>query len=488
MSKKLQKSTKWMKVRKFMNDIHLWGGLISGIVVFIVCITGTIYTYNTEIRAWAMPEFNKVKVEGEKKNPDELLAAVKPEVNGKIVGIKVPYADNATTMIMYNKKETKEREGKEKKAIEEHSKGKESEGKSEKDIVEKTVGKAEVVVADEKEVEKKSRKSVDGLGNEEKGAAVKAEGSNGPQRGGSGGPGGPGGGRGPRANQLAINPYTGQIIGDPSDVKSKTAEFMQKMFGLHRWLLLNEIEEPLIDGVENRKLGSWITGTATLLFLLGVITGIVIWFPNKMRSWKNGLNIRWSANWKRLNHDLHNTLGFYSCIILFLMAVTGPFWSFDWYRTGWQKTWGTYKAPDAPKEEKAAVLSTIPGNGKRAMSVEETILAVNSILPYEGDITINFAKDSIGTVSVSKNRVGFFAPSAGDKLTLDQYSGEVLEKDIFREKPFNQRASSSLKALHIGDIYGPFTKLLYFISCLIATSLPVTGVMIWLNKMKKTKK
>ena len=190
--------------------------------------------------------------------------------------------------------------------------------------------------------------------------------------------GGPGGGRGPRANQFAVNPYTGEAIGDPSDEKTKTAEFMQKMFGLHRWLLLNEIEEPIFEGIENRKLGSWITGTATLLFLLGVITGFVIWFPNKMRSWKNGLNIRWTANWKRLNHDLHNTLGFYSCIILFFMSVTGPFWSFDWYRAGWQKTWGTYKAPDAPKEEKAKLESIVPAGDAKPLTVEETILAVTS--------------------------------------------------------------------------------------------------------------
>lgn len=468
MSKRVQKKTTWMKVRKLFNDIHLWGGLISGIVVFIVCITGTIYTYNTEIRAWAMPEFNKVKVEGQKKNADQLLATVTPEVKGKIVGVKVPYADNAPTFFMYNKKE-KDAEGKDKEGKEgkpENSKGQEGQ---------KPEGRKEVKEGATAEKPQKPEEAKVGE-------------SKGPQRAAPAGPGGPGGGRGPRANQLAVNPYTGQVIGDPSDVKTKTAAFMQKMFGLHRWLLLNEIEEPIIEGVENRKLGSWITGTATLLFLLGVITGIVIWFPNKMRAWKNGLNIRWSANWKRLNHDLHNTLGFYSCIILFLMAVTGPFWSFDWYRAGWQKTWGTYKSPDAPKDEKAAILSTLPADGKKPMSIEETILAVNKVLPYDGDVTINFAKDSVGTVSISKNRTGFFAPSAGDKLTLDQYSGEVLERDVFREKPFNQRASASIKALHIGDIYGPFTKLLYFISCLIATSLPVTGVMIWINKMKKTKK
>ena len=501
--KKTQTST-WIKVRKFLNDIHLWGGLISGIVVFIVCLTGTIYVYNTEIRAWALSEYYSVKPAGEKLNPDELIAKVKPEIKGKVVGIKIPNAADEATSVLYAKKEEgkgRERSGSaqpegrgEKKSehnhavhnhsnheVHNHDKGAQKEGK---DAVQAAASGSLEQIAKGEQKEPKGSKAAAGEGEKKEVAAgPKREGApNAPAAG-----GGPGG-RGPRSNQMSVNPYTGEVIGDAAEVKTKTAEFMQKMFGLHRWLLLNEVEKPIIEGVENRKLGSWISGTATLLFLLGVITGMVIWFPNKIRSWKNGLNIRWSANWKRVNHDLHNTLGFYSCILLFLMSVTGPFWSFDWYRAGWQKTWGTYQAADAPKVEKKVLTSTILTAEAKTISIEETIAKVNEVLPYAGDITINFARDSTGTISVSKNRVGFFAPSAGDKLTLDQYSGEVLEKDIFREKPFNERASASIKALHIGDIYGPFSKLLYFIACLIATSLPVTGVMIWINKMKKKPK
>ncbi|MGH2622392.1 MAG: PepSY domain-containing protein, partial [Sphingobacterium sp.] len=59
-----KKESTWIRVRGFLNDIHLWGGLISGIVVFIVCLTGTIYTYNTELRAWALSEYYTVKAEG----------------------------------------------------------------------------------------------------------------------------------------------------------------------------------------------------------------------------------------------------------------------------------------------------------------------------------------------------------------------------------------------------------------------------------------
>lgn len=472
MSKKEKDKSIWLKVRSFFNDIHLWGGLISGIIVFVVCLTGTIYVYNTELREMALSKYYKVEKASEKISPDALLAMAKPSIEGKVVGIKVPFSASKTIAILFQKP-AKDEEGED---------GRRGRGERPSN---NTLAQRDTII-DKKETtqmpevaKSEARKPKGGKPSGE--AVAKPQSS-------PGGPGPQGGATRRRfPNQMMVNPYTGELIGDVSEVKTKTADFMQKMFGLHRWLLLNEIEEPIFEGVENRKLGSWITGTATLLFLLGVLTGLIIWFPKKIRTWKNGLKIRWSANWKRVNHDLHNTLGLYTWLILFLMAVTGPFWSFDWYREGWQKTWGTYQNPNASKEEKAKPVSTIV-DGEAAMTVEETILAVNKALPYDGDITINFASDSTGTLAITKNRVGFFAPSAGDKLTLDQYSGEVLEKDIFREKSFRNRIGSSIKALHIGDVYGPFTKLLYFISCLVATSLPITGVFIWINKMKKPKK
>ena len=106
-------------------------------------------------------------------------------------------------------------------------------------------------------------------------------------------------------------------------------------------------------------------------------------------------------------------------------------------------------------------------------------------LPGEGDFTINFPVDSAATVSISKVHTGFFAPAASDRLQLDQYTTEVLKVEIFNEKPFNERVAGSIKAIHVGDVYGKFTKILYFIACLIAITLPVTGTIIWINKIKK---
>lgn len=288
----------------------------------------------------------------------------------------------------------------------------------------------------------------------------------------------------PRPINYRVNPYTGEIKGDLTNAKNGTTEFMSMMFSLHRWLLLDKIEKPIFGDLPNRKLGSYISGTATILFTLGCITGLVIWFPNKLKNWKQGLKIKWDGNWKRINHDIHNSLAFYSLIFLILMGLTGPQWSFPWYRTGMQKTLGTYKPEDAPKPEQPK--STIPLHSLTTpATISQYYTAAQQALPGEGDFTINLPSDSTATVSISKIHTGFFAPAASDRLQLDQYTAEVLKLDIFKDKPFNERVAGSIKAIHVGDVYGKFTKVLYFIACLIATTLPVTGTIIWINKLKK---
>ncbi len=429
MLKKQEKSAgRWPKIRKFLNDVHLWVGLASGLVVFVVCLSGTMYVFNTEIREMATPELYKVEARGPRLSPDEVIARVKAQKPGEVVSLRM--AELPT--------------------------------------------RAYTVVVKESEVPKKEEAREEKKAGEAK-----------PQKG-EAGPKGGEGNRGPSSTTFMVNPYTGVVLGD-ARAKTPTSEFMGTLFSIHRWLLLDKIEQPLIGELPNRKLGSYITGFCTILFTIGVVTGIFIWFPQKLKSWKQGLKIKWDGSWKRTNHDLHNSLGFYACILLFLMGVTGPFFSFDWYREYLRKSLGTYQPQDAPKP--ADPKSKLPASGQaRSLSIMDYIRAADQALPYSGDYTISLPADSAAAVAIKKNRTGFFAPSAADQIVLDQYSAQVISVDIFKDKPFNERVSGSVKSLHLGDVYGLFSKILYFFACLIATSLPVTGTMIWLNKKKKPKK
>lgn len=449
----LKKNAGWPKTRKLFNDIHLWLGLISGIIIFVVCLSGTIYVYNTEAKEMASPALYRVKVENgaQKLSPETLISIVSKNVDGKVISIKIP-ADQAksyTFMVRKNESAAGIASGDEK-----------GTKKAAKEKAADMKPGSEHPQQSGKRIEKRSAKAQNSIKQEPgRGAAVAG-----------------------RGTAYFVNPYTGEILGNSQSDKSFTSGLMASMFSLHRWLLLDKIEAPLFGELPNRKLGSYITGTATILFTFGVITGIVIWFPKKIRSWKRGLEVKWSGNWKRVNHDLHNSLGFYSCIILLIMGLTGPQWSFPWYRDGLKKTLGTYEAEDAIKP---ASLTSVIKPGNEVILLTGYLNIADKQFAYAGDYTVSLPSDSTDVINISKNKLGFFAPAASDKLILDQYSGAVLQTVIFKDKPFNERISGSIKALHVGDVYGRFSKLLYFISCLIATSLPVTGTLIWINKLKK---
>lgn len=385
---RVKQKTTWQKVRKLFNDVHLWMGIGSGIILFVVCLTGTIYTFSTEIQEKLEPKKFWVTIPSNAKmlSAEVIEAKVSDSFrNHEITGYVIP-ADKSRSW----------------------------------------------------QVTVKAKKSD----------------------------------AGDRGTTYLVNPYTGQILGE---TKGAGSEFFMTIFKLHRWLLLDT------------ETGRPIVGWATVLFTLLCISGLVIWVPQKAKMWKQGLKLKLTGNWKRNNHDLHNTLGFYAAIPLIVMGLTGLTWSFEWYNDAFRKMCGTYKPKDAPKER--PVESTFPENGMvKTLLIADFLRTADSILPYSGDYRITPAKGETGIVAVSKTRHGFFAPAAGDRLQLDQYSAAALKVDIFKEKKFGERISGSVKALHVGNVYGTFSKILYFICCLIATSLPVTGTIIWINKLKKKRK
>ena len=375
------KST-WKRVRKLFNDIHLWMGIAAGLILFVVCLTGTIYTFRTEIEQFIERDkfFVEVPANGQRLSSDELISIAKnefPEQN--VSSISIPANEKRAYTI-----------------------------------------------------------------------SIRKEGER-------------------RGTNYLINPYNGEILGDTS---TSSSEFFMTMFRLHRWLMLDS------------SIGRPIVGWATIIFVLLTITGMVIWFPQKVKAWKQGLKIKWNGNWKRFNHDLHNALGFYSAIFLLIMGLTGLQWSFDWYRTGLYNVLGVDRSRQAPQEEQKPEVSY---EGQTPLTIDATLAKAGEVLDYDGNYSITIPNDDATSISISKAKVGLFAPSGSDRITLNKYTGTVEQKNIFSEKPFNERVGSSIKALHMGYVFGTFSKIIYFITCLIATSLPVTGTIIWVNKLKKKK-
>ncbi|SFG76441.1 PepSY-associated TM helix domain-containing protein [Pontibacter chinhatensis] len=388
--------------RKLFNDVHLWLGIASGLVLFVVCLTGTIYTFKDEVEKLMDPGKYSVEVPANAQPlaPNVLIAQLEQELKGSVVSLNIP-EDKASTY---------------------------------------SVGIAPA-------------KGPEG---------GKGEGSSK----GKGGEQGKGGGGG-RPATYYVNPYTGQVVGTP---ESATAEFFTTVMKMHRWLL--------IEG----DVGKIIVGASTIIFTFLVLTGLVLWFPVKRKNWKQGLKIKTNAKWKRVNHDLHNTLGFYSSILLLIMALTGLCWSFEWYRDGLSSVMGAevFKGRKEKPMTIAAAASTA--------TPEDYIQQANLLLPYNGDLRLSLPADDTTAVVIQKSKTGFFALAASDKVQLNKHSAEPLKVEKFSDKPLNEQIVGLIKPLHLGNVYGTFSKILYFIACLVATSLPITGTLIWINKLRKKKK
>lgn len=366
-------------LRKFINDVHLWLGLGSGIILFLVCLSGTALTFEKEIKALFTSE---LKV-GSGSTPMG-IEALAENLNAEGTVNSVTIDHNPSEPYKFSVKTS----------------------------------------PDDR-----------------------------------------------RGTTFFVDQYTGEFSQAPA---SPLDEFFMSMFRLHRWLLLDtEIGRPIV-------------GIATIIFFFIALSGVVLWFPKKMK-WKNmksGFKIKTSANWKRINHDLHNTLGFYACIFLVIMTFTGLFWSFEWYKEAGSKVLGT---PVFGGRGGPGIASEEDFDDTKILSISEIQKIAAEELNYEGNTTISFPTEENRVYNIRKYNNASWSPVTSDNLVIDR-DGQVLNKELFSDKPLNVQIASLIKPIHTGEIFGTFSKIIYFLACLIATSLPVTGTLIWWNKRKKARK
>lgn len=105
---------------------------------------------------------------------------------------------------------------------------------------------------------------------------------------------------------LFFHPYTGQDLGDS----------VPRGLRVLSWLLDAHVN--LLYG-ENGRI---VNGVGSIVLTLLCMTGAIIWWPG-IKSWRRNLTIGLQANWKRLNWDLHNAIGFWTLLVVLMFALSG---------------------------------------------------------------------------------------------------------------------------------------------------------------------
>src|SRR5690606_26914640 len=107
---------------------------------------------------------------------------------------------------------------------------------------------------------------------------------------------------------------------------------------------------------------------STLLYIILMISGIILWYPRRRKHLRQRLTVKWGASPKRLNYDLHNVFGFYMSWLAIFIILSGLILSYDWLKTSayWIATGGETPVQQAPVKRELSGSSFASGMGHAA--------------------------------------------------------------------------------------------------------------------------
>jgi uncharacterized iron-regulated membrane protein len=266
-----------------------------------------------------------------------------------------------------------------------------------------------------------------------------------------------------------LNPYSGEVLKH----KNMPDDFFRIVLDGHFYLWLpHDIGQP-------------IAASATLIFLIMMITGLILWWPKNKAAGKQRFSVKWNAKWRRKNYDLHNVLGFYMTWVSIFIAITGLVFGFQWFAKSvyWATSGGKTKVEDQhPLSDttKTALFTNMPDHlwqqHKKEVSKTESL-------------GVYFASLKTDPVEIVVNHLpGTYYNS--DFYHYDQNTGKLLKAAGSYEGKFSTASTADKIVrmnydMHTGAVLGFTGKLIAFFASLIAASLPVTGFIIWWGRKKK---
>ena len=278
----------------------------------------------------------------------------------------------------------------------------------------------------------------------------------------------------PKGAAVYIDPYTGEVLG-----QSQRTPFFRTVFMLHRWLLDSQ---PADGGI---FWGKRITGISTLLFVIILLSGIVIWWPRSRKGLKNGIQIALRKGKARFWHDLHAAGGIYVLLLVLVMALTGLTWSFDWYKNAFYTLFGVETTAPAkgPAHKEKSPQGPQPGTTTEATAPVTPFACWQQVYDQVAAENPDRLKIEItdGTASVSNNRYGNIRGT--DRYTFDPQSGQITGASLYKDTSNSGKIRGWIYSVHTGAWGGNLTRIIWFLAALLGATLPLTGYYLWIKRL-----
>jgi len=270
--------------------------------------------------------------------------------------------------------------------------------------------------------------------------------------------------------KVYVDPYTGKVLA----IYDEERDFFNIVKMLHWSFMINH------------PIGQQITGWATFIFVIMLITGVILWWPKNKAARKQRFWFQWkdSTKWRRKNYDLHNIFGFYVASVAIIMAFTGMVWAFTWFQSLVYVVGSQSITPPVALAEKSKITD---GSKDAAFdkAAEFTKLNYKDADAFSIGKPADTATTGVIDVYIQQYPGKYYVYHSAQ---FDQYTGKLLKKRMHNEKNFGEKLITANYDIHVGAILGIPGKILVFIASFICMLLPISGFLIWWGRKKKTKK
>lgn len=253
-----------------------------------------------------------------------------------------------------------------------------------------------------------------------------------------------------RPQRVYVNPHSGAVqgaIGDDS--------FFRVVLDIHRRLFIGATGRAVVETV-----------TCWTVVLLG--TGAYLWFPRRA-SLRGVLVPRLGAKPYTVLRDLHAVAGALVVPVAVVIALTGLVYSLVW-----GSGYGYVSSATA------AAHASVSPPGAPPLPLDRAVEITRAHYPGASFVDVRLAEKPRDAVVARAKLSEAGGPRHQVVLALDRSTGEVL--DVQRSEqyaPLRWWRTTWNYPLHVGNVLGTPTKVIWLLTCLVLAALPVTGLMMW---------
>jgi sulfite reductase (NADPH) flavoprotein alpha-component len=260
-----------------------------------------------------------------------------------------------------------------------------------------------------------------------------------------------------RGEQVAVDPYTGAVLGVP-----RGTGFFEGAEQLHRNLAAGPV-------------GKQIVGASTAMLVVLTLSGLYLRWLRRPRSLSAWFAFDLKLNGRAFMWRLHAVAGTWLLLFYLVAALTGLWWSYDFYRAAVNRMAGvTTPARRSPQT----------GESPPPLPIDRAWLAFRNAVPEATRATVALSGKSDAPLEIRYLTAASPHDRAFSTLKVDAISGEIAAREPYADLPAGRRFVSSMFPLHSGSFFGTPGRVLVALAALLMPFFAVTGIWLWMLRRR----